>query len=120
MFKVRHHVTHSGAVTASPIYIEPDRELSNEELDARVQKEPDYGSLVMLKGTDYYDVMLETIRHRVRLRSLKKLVDHATVIHSLGGSFAVPGLRDVDWNFEHLSHTLTELLDQLSSFLENA
>ncbi len=113
----RHHAAHHGITIPAEMYIKPDKDVTDGELDKEIDAE---GELEFLKDMKAPQELVETFRSTIRIRKRQQRYENLGVILMLeeGGkqSYIFP-LRHTWWDFEQFFKFADKVLSSCSKRL---
>lgn len=115
----RHFVAHEGTVLLQPILNPPEEELTEEEIQERIESQPNYDSMRRGLPDQLFEWYEANLRNQIIIDSHEVATDEAMVMEGEDGEQLIfRPMRNIRWDFSHFETTILETLEILYEFLE--
>lgn len=114
---LRHFAAHRGSIMPGKVYEKPEIELSDAQLDAEITKQGLDDTVTMFPAGPLREFVRSTLRHRLRLESMKEVLNDVVLVKRKQEYAFVHPLVDVEWNFDKFCQFMDRVLQACESLI---
>lgn len=116
---LRHYAAHRGSIAPSKLVVKPDKELTDQEVDAYIRKAGQSTWMLDLPDSPRKTMLLGMLRSNTRAEILEEntIAKDIVFVEIKGKDYMMHPLTDTTWNFRRTTNFLHRVFDQCIKIL---
>lgn len=116
---LRHYAAHRGSIAPSKLVEKPDKELTDQEVDAYIRRAGQSGWMLNLPDSPRKTMLLGMLRSNTRAEILEEntIAKDVVFVEIKGKDYMMHPLTDTTWNFRRTTNFLHRVFDQCIKIL---